>query len=163
MSALDLAVLATYIAGTVWLGLVLSRGQSTVRYYFTSGRQAPWGVVMASIVATETSTVTVVSLPGFAFGTDLTFLQLVFGYLVGRVIVTLLFIPGYFRGEYLTALPGTDGAFRRGRRPDDGHDLSCDSQPGGRVPAVRHRTRVGGTAADRPRRPGHRVDAGTLA
>ena len=74
--------------GTVWLGLALSRGQSTVRDYFTSGRRAPWGVVMASIVATETSTVTLVSLPGFAFGTDLTFLQLVLGYLVGRVIIT---------------------------------------------------------------------------
>ena len=103
MSALDLAVLGAYIGGTVWLGLALSRGQSTVRDYFTSGRRAPWGVVMASIVATETSTVTLVSLPGFAFGTDLTFLQLVLGYLVGRVIITLLFIPGYFRGEYLTA------------------------------------------------------------
>jgi SSS family transporter len=103
MSALDLAVLGGYVGGTVWLGLALSRGQATVRDYFTSGRRAPWGVVMASIVATETSTVTVVSLPGFAFGTDLTFLQLVFGYLVGRVIITLLFIPGYFRGEYLTA------------------------------------------------------------
>ncbi|MDP7693037.1 MAG: hypothetical protein QGG89_14480, partial [Vicinamibacterales bacterium] len=103
MSALDLAVLGAYVGGTVWLGLALSRGQASVRDYFTSGRRAPWGVVMASIVATETSTVTVVSLPGFAFGTDLTFLQLVIGYLVGRVIITLLFIPGYFRGEYLTA------------------------------------------------------------
>ena len=103
MSPLDLAVLVAYVGGTVWLGLALSRGQATVRDYFTSGRRAPWGVVMASIVATETSTVTVVSLPGFAFGTDLTFLQLALGYLVGRVLVTMLFIPGYFRGEYLTA------------------------------------------------------------
>ena len=103
MGVLDLAVLGAYVGGTVWLGLVLSRGQATVRDYFTSGRRAPWWVVMASIVATETSTVTVVSLPGFAFGTDLTFLQLALGYLAGRVIVTLLFIPGYFRGEYLTA------------------------------------------------------------
>ncbi len=103
MGALDLAVIGAYVGGTVWLGLVLSHGQATVRDYFTSGRRAPWGVVMASIVATETSTVTVVSLPGFAFGTDLTFLQLALGYMVGRIIVTLLFIPGYFRGEYLTA------------------------------------------------------------
>ena len=103
MSALDLAVLGAYVGGTVWLGLALSRNQSTVRDYFTSGRRAPWGLVMASIVATETSTVTVVSVPGFAFGTDLTFLQLVIGYLVGRVVVTVLFLPGYFRGDYLTA------------------------------------------------------------
>ena len=103
MDTLDLAVLGAYVGGTVWLGLALSRGQSTVRDYFTSGRRAPWWVVMASIVATETSTVTVVSVPGFAFGTDLTFLQLVLGYLVGRVVVTLVFLPGYFRGDYLTA------------------------------------------------------------
>ena len=56
MGAFDLAVLGAYVGGTVWLGLALSRGQSTVRDYFTSGRRAPWGVVMASIVATETST-----------------------------------------------------------------------------------------------------------
>ena len=114
MGALDLAVLATYVGGTVWLGLALSGGRLTVRDYFTSDRRAPWGVVMASIVATETSTVTVVSLPGFAFGTDLTFLQLVLGYLVGRVIVTLLFIPGYFRGEYLTAYQVLAGRFGGG-------------------------------------------------
>jgi len=103
VSALDLVVLVAYLAGTVWFALVCARGQLTTRDFFTGGRKTHWSVVMASIVATETSTVTVVSLPGYAFGTDLTFLQLVFGYLVGRVLVTLLFIPGYFRGDYLTA------------------------------------------------------------
>ena len=103
MGLLDLAVIVIYTAGTLWLGLFLARGQATVRDYFATGRRAPWGVVMASIVATETSMVTVVSIPGFAFGTDLTFLQLVFGYLAGRVIITVLLLPGYFRGEYLTA------------------------------------------------------------
>jgi SSS family solute:Na+ symporter len=103
MGALDLLVLTVYVTGTLWIGLARARRQTSVDEYFTTGRQAPWWVVMASIVATETSTVTVVSLPGFAFGTNLTFLQLVFGYLVGRVVVTVLFIPRYFRGEYLTA------------------------------------------------------------
>ena len=103
MSLLDLAVVLVYTAGTFSLGLFLARGQATVRDYFATGRRAPWGVVMASIVATETSTATVVSIPGFAFGTDLTFLQLVLGYLAGRAIITVLLLPGYFRGEYLTA------------------------------------------------------------
>ena len=103
MNLLDLAVVLAYTAGTFSLGLFLARGQTTVRDYFATGRRAPWGVVMASIVATETSTATVVSIPGFAFGTDLTFLQLVFGYLAGRLIITVLLLPGYFRGEYLTA------------------------------------------------------------
>ncbi len=102
MSLLDLTVIVVYMAATLSLGLFLARGQATVRDYFAAGRRAPWGVVMASIVATETSTVTLVSVPGFAFGTDLTFLQLVFGYLAGRAIVTVLLLPGYFRGEYLT-------------------------------------------------------------
>ena len=103
MSALDLAVLGAYLVGTVCLGLMLARGQTSVRTYFTSGRKAPWGLVMASIVATETSTVTLISVPGFAFGANFTFLQLVFGYLVGRLLVSVFLLPGYFRGDYLTA------------------------------------------------------------
>ena len=102
MTLLDLAVIVVYLAATLSLGLILARGQATVRDYFAAGRRAPWGVVMASIVATETSTATLVSVPGFAFGNDLTFLQLVFGYLAGRAIITVLLLPGYFRGEYLT-------------------------------------------------------------
>ena len=103
MNLFDLAVIVVYTAGTLSLGLFLARGQATVRDYFATGRRAPWGVVMASIVASETSTATLISIPGFAFGTDLTFLQLVLGYLAGRVIITVLLLPGYFRGEYLTA------------------------------------------------------------
>lgn len=103
MGLLDLGVLTVFLGTTVWIGLSRSAGQTTVSDYFTTGRQAPWGMVMASIVATETSTVTLVSLPGFAFANDLTFLQLVLGYLVGRVIVTALLIPAYFRGKYVTA------------------------------------------------------------
>ena len=103
MGLLDLAVIVVYTAGTLSLGLFLARGQATVRDYFATGRRAPWVVVMASIVATETSTATLISVPGFALGTDLTFLQLVFGYLAGRALITVLLLPGYFRGEYLTA------------------------------------------------------------
>ena len=103
MSSLDLAVIGAYLIGTVCLGLTLARGQASVRTYFTSGRRAPWGLIMASIVATETSTVTLISVPGFAFCADFTFLQLVFGYLVGRLLVSVFLLPGYFRGEYLTA------------------------------------------------------------
>lgn len=103
MGLFDFAVVVGYTAGVLGLGLFLARGQATVRDYFATGRRAPWVVVTASIVATETSTATLVSVPGFAFGTDLTFLQLVFGYLAGRAIVSVLLLPGYFRGEYLTA------------------------------------------------------------
>ena len=103
MSELDLLVIVAYLTGTLWLGFALTRNQLTIREYFTNGRQAPWGLVMFSIVATETSTVTIVSLPGFAFENNLTFLQLVFGYILGRLCISWLLLPSYFNGEYLTA------------------------------------------------------------
>ena len=103
MSALDLSIIVVYLLGTLCLGFKLSRGQTTVQDYFTSGRKAPWWLLMASIVATETSTVTIVSVPGFAFGNNLTFLQLVLGYLLGRALIVWLLLPLYFRGDYFTA------------------------------------------------------------
>lgn len=103
MRLIDVAVLAAYLTAVVGLGLVFSRSQRSIRDYFVSGRRLPWWAVMGSIVATETSTVTFISIPGFAYGTNLTFLQLVLGYLVGRVAVAVVLLPGYFRGELLTA------------------------------------------------------------
>jgi solute:Na+ symporter, SSS family len=102
MSYLDLTVIGLYLAGTVAVGAWMSRAQTTVADYFVSGRSVPWWAVTGSIVATETSTVTFISVPGFAFGGNWTFLQLAAGYLVGRVVVTVLFVPAYFRGELLT-------------------------------------------------------------
>lgn len=102
MSGLDLAVIAGYLLATVAFGAWMSRAQTTVTDYFVSGRDIPWWAVTGSIVATETSTVTFISVPGYAFGGDFTFLQLAAGYLIGRVVVTVLFVPAYFRGELLT-------------------------------------------------------------
>jgi solute:Na+ symporter, SSS family len=102
MSALDLGIIAAYLAGTILLGAWFSRKKQDLRYYFVSDGNLPWWVVMASIVSTETSAVTFISVPGYAFGNDFTFLQLPLGYVVGRMIVSLLFIPAYFRGEVLT-------------------------------------------------------------
>jgi SSS family solute:Na+ symporter len=100
---LDLAILATYLVGVVLLGASFTRTQRSVQDYFVGGRRLPWWAIMGSIVATETSTVTFISVPGYAYSTDFTFLQLVFGYLIGRVAVVVLFVPAYFRGELLTA------------------------------------------------------------
>ena len=102
MRALDLIVLVAYLLGTILLGAYFSRAQRGARDYFITGRRIPWWAVMGSIVATETSTVSLISVPGFAYGADLTFLQLVVGYLFGRLAITLLFIPAYFRGDLLT-------------------------------------------------------------
>ena len=103
MQALDLIVLGGYLAGVVWLGAHLGRRQTGVQNYFLAGRRVPWWALMASIVATETSTVTLISVPGYAFAGDFTFLQLAFGYVVGRIVVALVLVPAYFRGTLLTA------------------------------------------------------------
>ncbi|MEX2663933.1 MAG: sodium:solute symporter [Vicinamibacterales bacterium] len=102
MHPLDLAVLIVYLAAIVAFGAYFSRRQKTIQDYFVSGKKLPWWAIMGSIVATETSTVTFISIPGFAYTTNLTFLQLVMGYMIGRLVVSTLFIPAYFRGEILT-------------------------------------------------------------
>jgi SSS family solute:Na+ symporter len=88
MRALDLAILIAYLAGTVLFGAYFSRSQKDVKTYFVSSKHVPWWVIMASVVSTETSSVTFVSVPGFAFTRNFTFLQLVMGYLVGRIAVS---------------------------------------------------------------------------
>lgn len=103
LTSLDLAIIVAYLAGITLFGIAFRRGQSTVRDYFLGGRTAPWWALALSIVATETSTLTIVGTPALAFAGNLTFLQFVFGYLVGRIAIVLLFLPHYFRGEYYTA------------------------------------------------------------
>lgn len=100
---IDFAIILIYLAGITWFGMRFRRGQSSIKDYFLGGRTAPWWALAGSIVATETSTLTIISTPGIAFAGNLGFLQLVMGYLVGRVIIVLLFIPAYFRGEFYTA------------------------------------------------------------
>lgn len=104
MRALDLVIVFAYLAGVVAAGVFFARRQKTTRQYFLGGRQIPWWAVSASIVATETSTITFISVPGIMFASDgdFAFLQLVFGYLLGRVAISVLLIPSYFRGELLT-------------------------------------------------------------
>lgn len=103
MRLLDLLILFGYLAGTVLFGVYVSRRQKRdVKDYFVSGQRIPWWAIMASIVSTETSSVTFISVPGFAFTGNFTFLQLVMGYLIGRIAVTIIFVPLYFKGELLT-------------------------------------------------------------
>ncbi len=103
MAGLDLAVIAAYFALTLGLGLWLSRGQRSSSDYFLGARDLPAWSVMLSIVATETSAVTVISTPGLGARGDLTFLQLPIGYLIGRLGVAAWLLPGYFAGEQETA------------------------------------------------------------
>jgi SSS family transporter len=102
MPVLDLVIVALYLVATVLFGAWFSKGHQDVKDYFVSGRSVPWWAIMGSIVATETSTVTFISVPGVAYTGDWTFLQLVMGYMVGRIAVSIIFIPAYFRGELIT-------------------------------------------------------------
>jgi len=100
---LDLVIVVAYLLGVTFLGLRFRRQQRSVQDYFLGGRSAPWWALAFSIVATETSTLTIIGTPALAYSGNLTFLQLIFGYIVGRALITIFFLPGYFRGEYLTA------------------------------------------------------------
>jgi len=113
MKALDLIIIFGYLIGIVLFGTWFARKQQTTRDYFLGGRSVPWWAVAFSIVATETSTITFISVPGIAFsrGGNFQFLQLVFGYLAGRIVISLLFIPSYFRGDLLTVYQLLDRRF----------------------------------------------------
>ena len=104
MHPIDLVIIASYLASILWIGFWCRKRQKTTRHYFLAGRHLPWWAISGSIVATETSAITFVSIPGLAYsrGGNFTFLQLVLGYLVGRVVICLLFIPPYFRRSLLT-------------------------------------------------------------
>src|SRR3982074_1727336 len=103
LTFLDLTIIVVYLIGVTLFGIAFRRGQHTVRDYFLGGRTAPWWALAISIVTTETSTLTIIGTPALAFAGNITFLQLVLGYLAGRVVIVLLFLPHYFRGEYYTA------------------------------------------------------------
>ena len=103
LAPIDLAVLAVYMAGITLFGIRFRRGQRDIRDYFLGGRSAPWWALALSIVATETSTLTIIGTPATSYASDSTFLQLVFGYVVGRFALAALFIPRFFRGEFYTA------------------------------------------------------------
>src|SRR3984957_731347 len=100
---IDLGIVIAYLLGVTALGIYFRRGSQDAKDYFLGGRTAPWWALAFSIVATETSTLTIIGTPAISYGGNMTFLQLVFGYLIGRVLIVLLFLPGYFRGEFLTA------------------------------------------------------------
>ncbi len=103
MRYLDWSIILVYLAGITWFGARFRRRQKSLKDYFLGGRTAPWWAIALSIVSAETSTLTIISTPGLAFGGDFGFLQVVFGYLLARIVIALLFLPHYFRGEMYTA------------------------------------------------------------
>ena len=116
MTSLDLAVVFVYCALSLGVGLWVARRQRTAGDYFLGARNLPAWAILLSIVATETSAVTVISIPGTGARGDLTFLQLAMGFIVGRVGVAIWLLPGYFRGEQETAYARLESRFGTGTR-----------------------------------------------
>ena len=102
-AAIDLVVLLAYLAGTTALGMWVGRRQRDARDYFVADRAIPWAAVMFSVVASETSALTFISIPGLAWATDLGFLQVAAGYILGRIVVANVLLPRYYEGELVTA------------------------------------------------------------
>ncbi len=102
-TALDFVVIVLYLAGTTALGVVLGRGQKNPTDYFVASRRIPWWAVLFSVVATETSALTVISIPGLAYIGNLGFLQVAAGYVVGRTVVAFTLLPRYYNGQLVTA------------------------------------------------------------
>ncbi len=103
LTPLDYAVIAIYFILVVSIGIKAGGKQRTEQDYFLGGKDLPWWAVCLSIVATETSTLTVIGVPAIAYGGDMTFFQLTLGYLIGRIVVSVLFLPRYFEGSLSTA------------------------------------------------------------
>ena len=116
LNRLDFVIIALYLAGITLFGLRFRKRQRSLRDYFLAGRDIPWWAIALSIVAAETSTLTIISIPGLAYDTNFTFLQVVMGYVVGRVIISFVLLPHYFRGDLYTAYELIERRFGRGLR-----------------------------------------------
>lgn len=103
LNALDFVIIAAYLVGITLFGLRFRQKERSLKDYFLADKTIPWWAISLSILAAETSTLTIISVPGLAYDKDFGFLQLVFGYLVGRVVISFVLLPHYFRGDLFTA------------------------------------------------------------
>lgn len=108
---LDYVIIVVFLIGSALFGMLIGGKQKTVKDYFLGSKEIPWWAVCFSIVAAETSTLTFISIPGLAYLTNLNFLQVTFGYLVGRIIVAAILLPAYSKGELKTAYTFLENRF----------------------------------------------------
>ena len=109
--SLDYVIIAVYLIGIAVFGIISGGKQRTVKDYFLGSKIVPWWAICFSIVAAETSTLTFISIPGLSYLTNLNFLQVTFGYLIGRIFVATLFLPAYYKGEIKTAYTFLESRF----------------------------------------------------
>lgn len=103
MNALDYAVVVVYLIAVTAFGSYFARFQKNTKSYFLTDQSVPWWAICFTVVATETSTLTFIGVPASAYAGNWTFLQLAAGYVIGRMIVSTLFLPRYFRGAMVTS------------------------------------------------------------
>ncbi len=115
-TGLDWMVLIAYLIGTTWLGIWLGRDQKDARDYFVASQRIPWWAILFSVVATETSALTFISIPGLAYVGNLSFLQVAAGYILGRVVISYTLLPRYYQGELVTAYALLERRFGLGTR-----------------------------------------------
>jgi len=111
LGTLDLLIVAVYLVGITLFGLRFRKAETSLKTYFLADRTVPWWAIALSIVSAETSTLTIISIPGLAYDTDFKFLQVVMGYMVARIVISLIFLPAYFKGELYTAYQLIDRRF----------------------------------------------------
>ena len=110
-STIDYVIIFTFLIGIVIIGSISGGKQKSTTDYFLGSQQVSWWAVCFSIVAAETSTLTFISIPGLAYLTNLNFLQVTFGYMIGRLIVAKYFLPAYYKGELKTAYSYLENRF----------------------------------------------------
>ena len=110
-SSIDYVIIVAYLIGIAIFGIVSGGKQKSVKDYFLGSKVVPWWAVCFSIVAAETSTLTFISIPGLAYLTNLNFLQVTFGYLIGRIVVAFVFLPAYHKGQLKTAYSFLENRF----------------------------------------------------
>src|SRR3954468_19176805 len=116
LNALDFLVIVLYLVGVTLLGIWVGRRQKDAKDYFVADRSIPWWAVMFSIVASETSALTFISIPGLAYGGNLGFLEIATGYLLGRIVVARVLLPRYYEGNLVTAYALLEKRFGLGAR-----------------------------------------------
>src|SRR5437879_12954922 len=103
LNALDLSIVGLYLIGITLFGLRFRNSEKSLKSYFLADRSVPWWAISLSIVSAETSTLTIISIPGLAYDTNFSFLQVVMGYMLARIVIAAVFLPSYFKGELFTS------------------------------------------------------------
>src|SRR5947209_17269153 len=110
-NAADWIIIAVYLFGIIALGVWFGKDQRNTRDYFLGSKNIPWWGIGLSIVAAETSALTIISVPAMAYGTDLSFIQMVIGYVIARIVLAIVMVPHYLKGEIYSPYQLLENAF----------------------------------------------------